>query len=365
MLLHWAVETLLPDRSGLRVLDLCAAPGGKSTLLASLLPDDALLVSNEVIRSRAGILEENIARWGRSNTWVTSDDPARFQGVPAFFDLLVVDAPCSGSGLFRKDPAALDHWSPEAVRHCAARQQRILADALPALKPGGLLLYATCSYSPEEDEAILEWLVGHQGLEPVPLQPDPAWGVLETAAAGATGLRCFPDRVRGEGFFLAALRKGGTPEAPRPARFRSEHDAKAAAGAAPLLRAGDWRCLRTGKEGFTAVQSNHESDWMQLREALYFRRVGIPVGAPAGKDWIPAHDLALSVDLASGVPGTDLELDAALRYLKGDDPGAADGRRGWLLARYDGVVLGWLKALGHRFNNHLPKNLRIRRNLDG
>ena len=133
MLAGWAVTQLFPDRSGLRVLDLCAAPGGKSTHIASLLPSDALLVSNEVIRSRAGILEENAIRWGAPNHWVSSNDPAAFGRLKNYFDLIVVDAPCSGSGLFRKDPDAQNEWSTEAVNRCAARQQRILPPARSAV----------------------------------------------------------------------------------------------------------------------------------------------------------------------------------------------------------------------------------------
>ncbi len=152
MFVQHAVESLV-DLNGpaLRVLDLCAAPGGKSTLLAGLLRDEDLLVSNEVIQARAAILAENMSRWGQMNTWVSQNDPKDFAALGAYFDIMLIDAPCTGSGLWRKDEAAMDEWSPEHVKLCSERQKRIVADALPALKPGGLLLYATCSYSPEEN----------------------------------------------------------------------------------------------------------------------------------------------------------------------------------------------------------------------
>ncbi len=150
----------LTDREGapLRVLDLCAAPGGKSTLLAGLLRNEDLLVSNEVIQARAAILAENLSRWGQMNTWVTHNDPKEFSKLDPYFDVMLIDAPCTGSGLWRKDEAALEEWSPEHVKLCSERQKRIVADALPALKSGGLLLYATCSYSPEENEQVCDWL---------------------------------------------------------------------------------------------------------------------------------------------------------------------------------------------------------------
>ena len=142
----------------LRVLDLCAAPGGKSTLIQSVISKDSLLVSNEVIKTRVNILAENIAKWGAPNVIVTNNDPSDFKRLPGYFDVIVVDAPCSGSGLFRKDPNAINEWSENNVALCAQRQQRSLADILPSLKEGGVLIYSTCSYSQSEDEDISNWL---------------------------------------------------------------------------------------------------------------------------------------------------------------------------------------------------------------
>jgi 16S rRNA C967 or C1407 C5-methylase (RsmB/RsmF family)/NOL1/NOP2/fmu family ribosome biogenesis protein len=366
MLLQWAVEQAIPDRSGIRALDLCAAPGGKSTLLASLLPADALLISNEVIRSRAGILDENMTRWGYSNTWVTSNDPATFASIPGYFDLMVVDAPCSGSGLFRKDPDALNEWSENAVKLCAARQQRILADAWPSLKEGGVLVYATCSYSPEEDEAILDWLLEDLGAESIELNPPAGWGVTATRSPlrQAIGFRCYPDKVRGEGFFIAVLRKTDSTKDIAPLRWRTAHEHGTFGSVAPWLAAGEWTCLRTSKTDYSVVKASQQEDWHRLRNALYFRKLGLPVGSLAGSDLIPDYALAMSVDLSDTVASAELDLEAALRYLKGEDPGLEEGIRGWHVARYQGIGLGWMKALNSRINNYLPKNLRIRRNIE-
>ena len=158
MFLEEVVGATLDVKEPLRVLDLCAAPGGKSTLLQSLLSPESILVSNEVIKTRVNILAENISKWGAANVIVTNNDPRDFQRLGAYFDLVVVDAPCSGSGLFRKDPEAITEWSEANVVLCSQRQQRILADVMPTLKDGGVLIYSTCSYSPEEDEARIEAL---------------------------------------------------------------------------------------------------------------------------------------------------------------------------------------------------------------
>src|SRR6187549_714421 len=158
MFLEHALKQTVDLSQPLKVLDLCAAPGGKSTHLLSLISKESLLVGNEVIRSRANILADNIMKWGRSNVIVTNNDPRNFQRLENYFDVIVVDAPCSGSGLFRRDPEAIEEWSEQSVELCSQRQQRILADILPALKNGGVLIYSTCSYSKQEDELICDWL---------------------------------------------------------------------------------------------------------------------------------------------------------------------------------------------------------------
>ena len=165
----------------LKVLDLCAAPGGKSTLIQSFLSEESLLVSNEVIKSRASILVENISKWGDENVIVTNNDPRDFSRLPGFFDVMVVDAPCSGSGLFRRDPGAIDEWSASAVETCAMRQQRILSDAYECLKQNGILIYSTCSYSPQENEDVCDWLLAEHNLTSLKISIKPEWNIVETA----------------------------------------------------------------------------------------------------------------------------------------------------------------------------------------
>src|ERR1700757_2132543 len=207
------------------VLDACAAPGGKSTLLASLLNKESLLVSNEVISTRVLSLVHNMAKWGTANSVISNNDPKDFSRLPDFFDVMVVDAPCSGSGLFRKQEDAIEHWSAENVNHCSLRQQRILHDLLPSLKQGGVLIYSTCSYSKEENENICDHLCKEFSLESAQLKISGDWGIVETRsdAHKAFGYRFFPHLARGEGFFLACFRKKSNNDMSPRAESRGEN----------------------------------------------------------------------------------------------------------------------------------------------
>ena len=189
-------------------LDLCAAPGGKSTLLRSLLPDDCVLVSNEVMRTRAQVLTENIIKWGHPRSIVTSNYPADFTLLGPTFDLILVDAPCSGEGMFRKDEVAVSEWSPENVAICWQRQRDILTDIWPTLRPGGLLIYSTCTFNTHEDEENVRWMETTLDAELLPIATDDSWGITPSMLSDvAHAYRFLPGRTRGEGFFLAALRK--------------------------------------------------------------------------------------------------------------------------------------------------------------
>lgn len=365
MFLDYLLRQLFEGQRNLRALDLCGAPGGKSTLLASALHESCLVICNEVIRSRATILEENMVRWGLMNAWVSSNDARDFGRLPGYFDLVVVDAPCSGSGLFRKEPEWRAGWSEEQVKLCSARQQRILADAWPALKEGGVLIYATCSYSPEEDEQLLDWLADTFSVEGILFAPPEEWGIV-AAASPRHRLPCFrfyPDKVQGEGFFIAALRKRETTSTFLYPRFRSAHQKKAAEASAQLLRGKQFVVVEDDRREFRALQPQHEPDWQLLQNVVYLRKAGTGLGAPAQKEWIPAHDVALSVDASPELPRLEVDLDSALRFLKKEDIPVPSGLRGWQVLSYEGRGLGWIKALSNRSNNYLPKHWRIRMEL--
>lgn len=365
MFLDHVVRSLVPDPQGLRVLDLCAAPGGKSTLLASWLEETSLLVSNEVIRSRASILEENAVRWGYSNHWVTGNDPRDFSRLPGYFDLMVVDAPCSGSGLFRKDDHALEEWSEANVQMCSLRQQRILADAWPALKENGWLVYATCSYSVAEDEAILEWMSANFSVETVEVPLNDDWGVFTSHThSGLTGYRFYPDRVQGEGLFMAVVQKRASASVQRLPRQQIQREPRVDSSWRALLANPDRFFVRSHKDLYAAILQQHAADYELLSKSLYLRKAGVALGSPAAKEWLPAHDVALSIDRAQDIGQLELNKEQALKYLKKEDVDMA-AEKGWKLVSYQGRSLGWIKSLGNRSNNYLPKSWRIRMDVSG
>ncbi len=360
MFLQQVLSSEVLNNRPLRVLDLCAAPGGKSTLVASWLQEDDLLVSNEVIRTRASILEENMTRWGHMNTWVTANDPKDLGRLTGYFDVIVVDAPCSGSGLFRKDARALDEWSEANVQLCSQRQQRILADIWPALKQDGVLIYATCSYSPQEDEEILDWLSDSFEVKGLSVKTQQEWGVVETQSKkGLHGYRFSPDKVKGEGFFIAAVQKKEEADELKPVRYKTLQDKKAQEQTQHLLDT-DFICLQLDKENYVAIHPNHELDYHTLKQFVYLRKTGTQLGMPTPKEWIPAHDVALSIHRSKSIPHIELNREQALKFLKKEEANFNLNDKGWLLLTYNGLGLGWIKSLGNRYNNYLPKHWRIR-----
>lgn len=362
MFLEQAVKHTADLRLPLKALDLCAAPGGKSTLLSSLLPPESLLVSNEVIRSRVGILADNVTRWGAANTVVTCNDPKDFRRLENFFDLVVVDAPCSGSGLFRKDREAVKEWSAGNVNLCSQRQQRILADVAVSLKPGGMLIYCTCSYSPEEDEMIADRLMDQFPLTSVEIPVDAGWGIVPASSPkhGAAGYRFYPDKLKGEGFFLAAFRKQQSEE---PASEKKDKPRKKSVQTEKII--SEWI---SEPEKFEIISIRDDQfivphplmpAVLQLQQALYLRQAGINAGRIAGKELIPAHALALSGLTDDRISRIPLKKEEAIRYLRKEPISVATGIGGWAMVSYEGYTLGWIKILPGRVNNYFPREWRI------
>jgi 16S rRNA C967 or C1407 C5-methylase (RsmB/RsmF family)/NOL1/NOP2/fmu family ribosome biogenesis protein len=360
MFVWQALQQLMPAQAGKKVLDLCAAPGGKSTLLASHFKD-GLVVSNEVIKNRAAILVENMSKWGTAAAVVTNNDPSHFQSLPAYFDLILADAPCSGSGLFRKDPDAIDHWSEDNVQLCSQRQQRILADILPALKEDGILLYSTCSYSELENEQIADWLVNDMGMKSRSLELNQEWGIVETSAkiSAATGYRFYPNRLKGEGFFLAAFQKqkseGFKKQKPQQINVLSKKELQQLA-ATISLKEGLSYFLQSG--AIRAIPEQWMAEIGLLASQLYIKKAGVEIGSLKGKDLVPAHELALSGLIRSHFPALEIDLEQALLYLKRKEL-VIKGQNGWNLLQYCGLSLGWVKVLPNRINNYYPAEWRI------
>lgn len=355
MFIEQALKQQLDLNDQLTVLDLCAAPGGKSTLINSLLSENSLLVANEIIRQRAEILAMNLGKWGTCNTLVTNNEPSRYSQLEEVFDAIVVDAPCSGSGLFRKQPEAIDEWSPASVIACALRQQTILSDVLPALKSGGLLVYSTCSYSTEENEAIVSWLCREHGMDYVPLSVPADWGIVETEL----GYRFYPHRTESEGFFCAVLRKRGNPHQSTHRRKKQASPSKTELELlGTFVDLADRLVLQ--KNGLYHLVNNAVIDFLNgFEKLLYFKKAGTVIGEIKGRDLVPHQDLAWSVYLHTNVPRTELDLQQALAYLRRQNFSIPSAVKGFCRMDYRGFGLGWAKILPNRINNYLPNELRV------
>lgn len=352
-----------------RCLDLCAAPGGKSTLLASCLPQGSLLVSNEVIRSRSYVLAENIAKWGNPNCVVLNNDPKTIGlTLPHFFDVIVADVPCSGEGMFRKDTDSTGEWSVEHVELCAARSRRIIHDVWEALKPGGLLIYSTCTYNLEEDEENIHYFVDELGAEPVTIPIDEAWQITGALRYDNPVYRFLPHRTRGEGFFLAALRKKGEPTSESHSKAKRKKEKGKPAPAIPaqaktLLNEPDSYHFAWQNSTLVALPVAHKEAFQQLTDnALKPLLMGTRIGEQKGKDLIPSEELALSNALRKeAFPTVELTWEEAISYLRKEAVCLpAETPRGNVLVCYAGYPLGFVKHLGNRSNNLYPAEWRIR-----
>ncbi|WP_192822627.1 rRNA methyltransferase [Rufibacter sp. LB8] len=369
MFLEQALKQSVNLEEPLAVLDLCGAPGGKSTHLASLISEESLLVSNEVIRARAGILAENIQKWGSGNVLVTNNDPSHFAKLTGFFDVLVVDAPCSGEGMFRKDPDAMNEWSEANVKLCSERQRRILMDVWDCLKPGGVLIYSTCTYNAEENEDNLAWLAQQQDVETIALELQPDWHITETQEQGMRGYRFYPHKTQGEGFFLAVVRKTGGDEAgkfkksKRPYLVAASKQEKASVQNW-LKSPADWELVKH-QDTLRALPTAWMLELEQLYENLRVVYGGIELAEALKGNAKPLPALALSQHLAQDAfPRADVDLPTALKFLHREDVALEDAANGWVLVQFNGVPLGWGKKLQNRVNNHYPKEWRIRMSLD-
>ncbi len=365
MFLSFLLRHLLPDQP-LRALDLCAAPGGKSTLMATELPAGSLLIANEMVRSRASILSENIIKWGKPGVWVSHNEPRAFAPLENYFDLILVDAPCSGEGLIRRDPDALDEWSPAQVKQCVHRQQHIFDTIWPALKPGGWLLYSTCTFNPDENEHNLRRFIEKTDAKARSEIPTLAvsWGILTTETAGVPAYRFFPHRLQGEGFFITAIQKPGEPQTVKLPKIRRNTWLPATREEKQALRGWlkeetDQLLLKNGKV-IHAMPAERVADFEFLNAHLKLAYGPVPVAEPKGKEMVPRAELAFYTELNPAHFHTSpLSLEEALRYLRKEEL-LPESIPGWNLARYQNVALGWFKRLPQRINNYYPVDWRLR-----
>lgn len=360
------------------MLDLCAAPGGKSTHLRSLLPEGSLLVANEVIRNRSQILAENLTKWGHPEVVVTNSDPADFAPLQGFFDLILADVPCSGEGMFRKDPHAIEEWSAEQVTICWQRQRRILSDVWGSLRPGGILIYSTCTYNTLENEENVRWLCHEFGAEVLPVSHAAEWQITGNLLPDGDFpvYRFLPHRTAGEGFFLAVVRKPDEAGAVTSAtdRFAPKRKVRREpavpaplfkeplAAAAKLLLHPEAYAFSTQGTTISALPRTHLDKLELLSASLRVLQAGITVGEVKGRDLIPHQSLAMSQALRPDCfPTEELTYEQAIAYLRKEAISLSEtAPRGYLLLRYQGVPLGFAKNIGNRANNLYPQEWRIR-----
>jgi 16S rRNA C967 or C1407 C5-methylase (RsmB/RsmF family)/NOL1/NOP2/fmu family ribosome biogenesis protein len=361
MFLEQALKQTVDLSQSLRVLDLSAAPGGKSTHIQSLISRESLLVSNEVIRSRANILKDNIIKWGCNNVVVTNNDPKDFARLKNYFDVIVVDAPCSGSGLFRRDPMAIEEWSLNNVALCSQRQQRILADIWPALKKEGLLIYATCSYSKEEDEEIVDWMMKQLRVKSQELRVNKVWNIVEVKTDnGGYGYRFFPDKLKGEGFFIACFRKtDGEEESYFKIKNKPEQLIKKEKDVVEKWINTEGLEFIKHQDTVYAWPSLLVADFNLLLNNLRVIYSGTIVGELMRDKLVPNHALAMSGLVNETISTTELSYEQAIEYLQKRNLKLQHINTGWQLVTFQGHALGWINALPNRINNYYPKELRI------
>ena len=354
----------------LRLLDLCAAPGGKSTLYSSLVGCDGLVVANEINRQRAAVLADNVRKWGVGNVAVTNNDPAHFAGFEQWFDVVAVDAPCSGEGMFRKTPEARDEWNDGSAAMCADRQLKILQDIWPTLRADGTIIYSTCTFNRTEDEGLLErfseW-VGEDELETadeVVVGDD--WGIVCSRIGVWQTFRFMPHRAEGEGFFAAIARKssnaGGKSRNPKSRKtIFSAPDKKSVTELERWVKEPKqmkWTAINDTYYGYYA---SHADDMRVLAESMTVIHSGVCMGQIFKGKLKPEHSLAMFTGLnTSAIPTVEVSREMALDYLRRGDIGVTEQMvEGINLLCYEGLPLGWIKRVGNRSNNLYPNSLRI------
>ena len=362
--------------SPITALDLCAAPGGKSTLTLSTLPQDSLLIANEVVKQRANILTENLIKWGNPNIIVTNNYAEDFQALGPIFDLIICDVPCSGEGMFRKDSQSILEWSPQNVDVCWKRQRSIIQQIWPCLKPGGILIYSTCTYNTLENEENIRWIQQETNAELLDCEPDVNWGITGNLLKGEN-FPCyhfFPHLIKGEGFFLAALRKADDDSniAHIAKQKKQKHTKQKSTIPAEIkgwiLHSEQFDFIFDEKKQlFYAFPKFYSHTLEQAQSSLHVLYGGIHLATIKGKNSLqPLPSLALSNYLnINSFCQCELSYEQAISYLRTESLTlTSDIPNGYVIVTYKNHPLGFVKNLGSRANNLYPTEWRIRKQLD-
>lgn len=360
MAIDAAVRQLTASGEPVRYLDACAAPGGKTTTALSVLPEGSIVVANEFDYRRAEILYENLSKWGAPGVIVSRGDTSKFTKFDGVFDIVAVDAPCSGEGMMRKDAVARNQWSKALVEDCAALQKEILDNVWPALRPGGFLIYSTCTFNRREDEENLEYLVEKYDAIPVVINSlDLVDGIARGIDTSLPAYRFLPGRIRGEGLFFAVVQKPGDKQA------NAMRVSKKSKGDYVLHAPLDWLegdyLYYQHDSSIYAFEASKAQEMLGLAQRLHAIYAGVRVAEIKGKDLMPTQELALSQKLRRGAfPEVEVSEDSALNYLRREPVSLPPATpKGFIILTYGNVPLGFVKNLGNRANNLYPKAWRI------
>lgn len=358
--------------SPLCLLDACAAPGGKTTAAIAAMPEGSLVVANEYVPLRASVLRENLIKWSYSSCVVTRADTASYGRLRECFDVIMTDVPCSGEGMMRKEPEAVAQWSPALVNECVERQWEIVSNLWPALRPGGFLVYSTCTFNRSENELMVERIISDLGAESIEIPVESSWNISPGIDTVASCCRFMPGRTRGEGLFAAVLRK---PGALAPSLSASASSAKSrcrtskGAKTSPIIiEAKSWLSdadaynVYAEADRITAFPAVYAELLAKIKKHIDVIHEGVPLATVKGRDLIPTQALALSPLLAcDAFARVDVDRETALAYLSGIAVELPESTpKSFVLLTYGGLPLGFMKNIGRRANNLYPDAWRIR-----
>lgn len=354
----------------LRVLDLCAAPGGKTTLTLSLLPAGSLLVANEVIKNRSQILSENLIKWGHSNCIVTNNDPKDFSFLKGFFDLILVDAPCSGEGMFRKDSDAISEWSPENVDLCSKRQLRILYDIWDCLAPEGTLIYSTCTFNEAENEDVVSRFISENDAVCERITLAEEWNITEREKNGAFSYRFFPHKTKGEGFSVSVIQKTDGNEYSAPKRVSQPKgiatiSEKNSIPFKNFLKSENQIFFSDKKNLIWSFPQESQNQLFEVGSRCNIIHAGTPLAEVMGNKINPQPGLAFSTYFNdSAFPSICVDRETAVRYFKKEPLTLPNAEKGWINLSYKNISFGFVKNIGNRANNPYPQEWAIKMNID-
>lgn len=363
MLSGFVFDQLFPNKEHLTVLDLCAAPGGKSTHIADLIGESSLLISNEVIQSRTQILAENASKWGSMNQWITQCDPKILGQIHSFFDCILIDAPCTGSGLWRRDVKTMEEWSIDAVKLCSERQKRIIADIAPSIKPQGYIIYSTCSYSREENEDMVDWMCTQLGWEAQEIKVLDKWNIERSRSQlGKPGYRFAPWHSASEGFFIAVLQ---APEQHQKSIKNKKNASSLSSNKNAQALLQNWININAHfimkNENWYGIPKILEDKYNTLlQHQIVLKKTGVAMGKILKNELLPDEELALCIHLQNQFPSCNVNKEEAVQFLRKEELKIEMKEKGWHLISYKGLGLGWGKWIGNRMNNYYPKSWRIR-----